>query len=248
LEIRRLWSGYGRLLNYYLKDDLDKVNAALPRLVPRPNVPDYVPIEDALEAIGGCLDTLYRRMRAKRVRPKKVVGKSTDTRARPRSYVPRWFVDEIKRVREADKKPADRMTVREAMARLGCSKSKIHSLIDRGVLKRYPVMLQCKGGRHRPGVLLSRAQVDRLAGEAPTPTTTPPEMNSHAAAPEAAAGRPAHPTRNKGGRPKGRIDPEVAKRNNKIRMAWDKREFGTNKAAYARAFGVDRKTIYEIVS
>jgi hypothetical protein len=53
--------------------------------------------------------------------------------------------------------------------------------------------------------------------------------------------------RSKGGRPKGRIDPAVARRNADILEAWRVQKFGANKAEYARQFCVDRKTIYEVI-
>jgi hypothetical protein len=167
IETRLLPSGYGRIITYYAKDDLDRVRAARAHRAPVPIVPGYVYIEDAMVELGWSMRTLRRWMDAKKVRPKKISAKEAGRPARAgphvralrRSYVPRTFVDECKAAQTA--KPPGKITYEEAAAILGITYGGVNSLVVQRILKPYPGRVPCKRGYLRKHMLLSRADVER---------------------------------------------------------------------------------------
>jgi hypothetical protein len=85
----------GRIVKYYAKDDLDLVIQAKEARPLVPKVPGHIYIMDALRQTGLGYNTFLRRMKAKKVEPKKVNAHAKDGRALPRSYIPSWFVKKL---------------------------------------------------------------------------------------------------------------------------------------------------------
>jgi hypothetical protein len=160
IETRRLKGRFGRVLDYYSKDDLDRINAAKARHAPIPDVPGYTHVKIATAELACSDATLYRLMKDKGFRAKRVSGKGNDGTARLRWYVRTSFVANCKAERSNDPKPADRVTVNEAADILGVDSSTVFGLIYRGVLRGPFGRAVNKVGQFRMCRLLSREEVE----------------------------------------------------------------------------------------
>lgn len=133
--------------------------------------------------------------------------------------------------------PPDRMTVKEAATRLGLSEPSIHR-IAAGIgldMKR-----RCPRTCERVNTV-SRDLVERLR-QRREGTLPPVREEAQDSDPEPEPDpAPGPPQKKKRGRPKGRIDPEVASRNRQMQDDWSAGKFST-KAALARAYHVTRQT------
>jgi hypothetical protein len=100
---------------------------------------------------------------------------------------------------------------------------------------------------HLDDVIKARALPD---GRIPGGKATPALAGSH----KTNAGQPGRPTqqtavpRRRPGRPKGSIDPEVARRKGEMLEAWGRGEFDGNKAAAGRAYGFNRTDATNIIN
>lgn len=258
IETRRLSGRFGRLVTYYAHEDLDRINEAKARHVPIPELPGYVHVEEAARELGWNVASLRHFMKRNRVPAKKASGKSRDGRARLRYYAPLWLVEQCKADRSGYRNRADKLTIREAADVLATNTATVHGLIRRGALHGEYGRAINSVGHHRRCVLLQRADVEAWKRKRHGADVTV-TANGHAddrqalVAPtisaKAAGGEPvasAEPLRRKRGRPKGKIDPVVARRNQQIQELLRSGKYAS-KAELARMFRVDRKTIYDLI-
>jgi hypothetical protein len=209
-------TAYKRIITYYLKSDLDRVLAAKAARTPIPEVSGHVYLFDAARELGVSVRTLRRMQRSygPEANGIKRPGKARDGRPLPRSYVPRAFVDACKAGRKRELVPEDKISAREAAARLSVPVGRLHNLIHAKLLRaetsKATTVANCKerGTLRYPrkAALFDRATIDRLHaimvalpatpverfGRTLTPLRVAAEMLRDSSGPDSAGSRPMH--------------------------------------------------------
>jgi hypothetical protein len=174
VETKPLDLGYGRQVDFYSEKSLDadrKAAAKRPRV---PTVPGHLHIKDAARQTRDDDRSFRAWLKAKRIKPLKVRGKSKPAKFRrkkgrrsyelPRTYVPTEVVDERKAEKARDPKPADKLTPAEAAGLLDVPVGHIYPLIKLGLLAASDGKAICKGGWVRGGLFITPESVTALKG------------------------------------------------------------------------------------
>jgi hypothetical protein len=116
------------------------------------------------------------------------------------------------------------MTVEQMAKHLKVDGTKVYTLISAGKLKKRRGRIMRTNGLVTKGLLVWKTGAK--TGTLPTKDEQSADSNGHAKL-------IARPRR---GRPRGSYDQSVAERKRKMLEAWDRQDFGDNKAATGRAF------------
>jgi hypothetical protein len=105
LRRRTLRDALARQVNHYAELDLNQVSDAMTASRMTIALPEFVPINDALERLGWKHATLRRRMRAANAKIKHENAKSRNGHKRRFAYVPSWFVTTCEQIDAASQMP-----------------------------------------------------------------------------------------------------------------------------------------------